>query len=129
MSGSVLLLTYKGRRSGRTYATPVSYVREGGDVLLVSGREHSWKNLRGGAPVTLCVRGQDEEGMAETFEGGAAEGGAGLLAVPCAVPAYRRHWKVDLGPNGRSKDPENFARVAEENVLVRVRDLAEVRQA
>lgn len=127
MSGSALL-TYKGRRSGRTYTTPVSYVREGEDVLFVSGREHSWwKNLRGGAPVTLRVRGRDERGIAEAFEGEAAE--AGLLAVLRAVPAYRRRWGIELGADGSPKDPEVLTRVAEENVLVRVRHLAEVKRA
>lgn len=119
MSGSVLLLTFKGRNSGNSYTTPVSYVREGADLLLVSRRDHSWwKNLRGGARVTLRIRGRDEEGAAEVFEGGAAE--EGLLSVMRAVPAYRRHWNVALGHDGRPEDPDDLARVADGNVLVRV---------
>lgn len=119
MSGSVLLLTFKGRNSGKSYTTPVSYVREGEDLLLVSSRDRSWwKNLRGGARVMLHIRGRDEEGVAEAFEGGDAEDG--LLSVLRAVPAYRRHWNVELGPDGRPEDPDDLARVAGQNVLVRV---------
>ena len=38
-----------------------------------------WRNLRGGAPVKVRVRGREMEGVAEAFEGDAAEGG--LLTV------------------------------------------------
>lgn len=127
MSGSVLLLTFEGRRSDRSYTTPVNYVRRGDDLLLVSSREHSWwKNLRGGAPVTLRVRGRKKADVAEAFEGRAAE--EGLLAVLRAVPSCQRHWKVDLDPDGRPRCREDLTRIAEGNILVRAQDLAEVRQ-
>jgi hypothetical protein len=51
MSNSVMLLTYRGRRSGRAFTTPISYVRDGEDLLAVAFRDHAWwRNLRGGAP-------------------------------------------------------------------------------
>jgi deazaflavin-dependent oxidoreductase (nitroreductase family) len=122
MSGSVLLLTFEGRRSSRTYTTPISYVREGEDVLLVAARDHSWwKNLRGGAPVRLRISGRNEEGIAEALEDASAE--EALLAVLRAVPAYRRHWKVELGPDGRPTDPNDLVHVAKGNVPVRIRGL------
>jgi deazaflavin-dependent oxidoreductase (nitroreductase family) len=124
MSGSVLLLTFEGRRSGRTYTTPVSYIREGEDVLLVAARDHTWwKNLRGGAPVRLRIRGRNKEGVAEALEGASAE--EALLAVLQAVPAYRRYWKIELGPDGRPEDPNDLAHVIKGNVPVRIRGLAE----
>ena len=124
MSGSVLLLTFEGRSSGRTYTTPVSYMREGEDVLLVATRDHSWwKNLRGGAPVRLRISGRNEEGVAEALEDASAV--EALLTVLRAVPSYRRYWKVELGPDGRPTDPNDLAHVSKENVPVRVRGLAE----
>lgn len=47
MSSRLLLLSFTGRRTGRSYTTPVSYVREGRD-LLVPGGGLWWKNLTGG---------------------------------------------------------------------------------
>jgi deazaflavin-dependent oxidoreductase (nitroreductase family) len=124
MSGSVLLLTFEGRRSGRTYTTPANYVRDGEDMLLVAARDHSWwKNLRGGAPVRLRLRGRDEEGVAEALEGASSE--EALLAVLRAVPAYRRHWKIELGPDGRPEGPDDLAHLTMGNVPVRIRGLAE----
>ncbi len=127
MSKSILLLTYTGRKSGRIYTTPVNYVRDGDDLLAVGSREHSWwKNLRGGAAVTARVRGRDFEGEGDVFEGEAAEDG--LLTVLRVVPAYRRYWKVELYADGRPKDPEALARVARENIVVRVKGLPEARR-
>ena len=35
MSNSTMLLTFSGRKSGRTYTTPVNYVRDGDELLVV----------------------------------------------------------------------------------------------
>ena len=47
MSGRLMLLSFTGRRTGRSYITPVSYVREGTN-LLVPGGGAWWKNLASG---------------------------------------------------------------------------------
>jgi deazaflavin-dependent oxidoreductase (nitroreductase family) len=125
MSSSTMLLTFTGRKSGRTYTTPVNYVRYGEDLLVVGSKEHSWwKNLRGGAPVIVRVRGWEMRAEAEAFEGEEAE--EGFLAVIRAVPAYRRYWKVELGEDGLPKDPAALTRIAYENALVRVGNITEV---
>lgn len=56
MSRRLLLLRFIGRKTGRTYVTPVSYVQEG-DQLLVPGGGRWWKNLMSG-PVTVRLRGK-----------------------------------------------------------------------
>jgi len=47
MSGRLMLLSFTGRRTGRSYTTPVSYVREG-TYLLVPGGGAWWRNLTSG---------------------------------------------------------------------------------
>jgi deazaflavin-dependent oxidoreductase (nitroreductase family) len=122
MSNSTMLLTFSGHKSGRTYTTPVNYVREGDELLVVGSRGHSWwKNLRGAAVVSVRVRGREMRGEAEAFEGEAAE--EGLLTVLRAVPAYRRYWKVELGEDDRPQEPGALRRVARDNALVRIRKL------
>lgn len=126
MSGSTMLISYTGRRSGETYTTPVNFVRDGQTLLSVSPREHSWwKNLRGkdGAPVAVRVRGVDFKGVGRAFEGEATVEDGGLLTVLQRVPAYRRHWKVESTLKGQPIDPEDLSRIARDNVLVRVEDL------
>jgi deazaflavin-dependent oxidoreductase (nitroreductase family) len=56
VSGSLLLLTFTGRKSGRQFTTPVGYMRDG-DGLLVFTDRMWWENLRGGAPVSVLLRG------------------------------------------------------------------------
>lgn len=124
MSKSVMLLSYRGRRSGRTFTTPISYVRDGEDLLAVASHDHAWwKNLRSGASVRVRLHGRELEGTGWAFEGEAGE--AGLLCVLQAVPAYRKHWGMELDEGGRPKDPAALARIAKENTLVRLSDLTE----
>jgi len=54
----LMLARIVGRKSGRIYRQPLSYVRDG-DVLLTPGGG-KWKlNLRDDQPVTLRLRGRD----------------------------------------------------------------------
>ena len=70
------------------------------------------------------VRGRElKGGTGRAFEGEAGE--EGLLDVLRAVPAYRKLWRVELDEGGRPKDPAALARIAGENALVRLGDLAE----
>jgi deazaflavin-dependent oxidoreductase (nitroreductase family) len=55
MSRQLLLVAFTGRKTGRSYTTPVSYVREG-DRLLIPGGGAWWKNL-GSGPVSVRLRG------------------------------------------------------------------------
>jgi deazaflavin-dependent oxidoreductase (nitroreductase family) len=64
VSKSILLITFTGRKSGRSYTTPVSYSQHGDQVTIFSHADW-WKNLRNGAPVTLQIRGRELQGLAE----------------------------------------------------------------
>ena len=58
MSGSLLLITFVGKRTGRSYTTPVRYVQDGATVRCFSSHgARWWRNLVGGAEVTLTIRG------------------------------------------------------------------------
>ena len=60
-SGSLMLITFTGRKSGRKFTTPVRYVREGETVKCFTSKENQWwRNLRGGADVVLRLNGQDK---------------------------------------------------------------------
>ena len=56
MSSRLMLLRFTGRKTGRSYTTPVSYV-EVGDSLLVPGGGAWWKNLERGSQPRVCLRG------------------------------------------------------------------------
>jgi len=56
MSGRLMLLTFTGRRSGRTYTTPVSYVRDQDSLLVPAGGEW-WRNFDNGRKVRVRLCG------------------------------------------------------------------------
>ncbi len=102
LSGGVLLLRVAGRRSGRLYTVPLSYVRGADSVVCFTGPAWSawWKNLRGGARVTVRMRGRDltGTGLVVTEEGVAVEGLETFLG---AFPSTARRYSVKLDTNGR----------------------------
>ncbi len=67
ISKTTLLITFTGRKTGKTYTTPVSYSQHGDQVYIFSHAKW-WKYLRGGAPVTLRLQGRDFRGTAEPIE-------------------------------------------------------------
>jgi deazaflavin-dependent oxidoreductase (nitroreductase family) len=68
LSKNMMLLSFKGRKSGKVYTFPVGYTRDGDTVELVSNHGW-WKNLRDHAPVTLWLKGQKRSGIAHVFHG------------------------------------------------------------
>src|SRR5512135_1979991 len=78
VSSSILLISFTGRKSGKTYSTPVSYSQTGDQVTIFTHAAW-WKNLRSGAPVTLHLRGLEIQGIAETFAEDKQAVAAGLI--------------------------------------------------
>jgi hypothetical protein len=61
MSASVLLITYRGRKSGKEFTLPVNYARDGHFIYIVPGmpeRKSWWRNFREMTPVRLTLRGE-----------------------------------------------------------------------
>lgn len=74
-SGSLLLVTYRGRSSGRRFTIPVMYAeREGTLTIFVAHPERKkwWRNLRIGAEVELRLHGRRLRGHAVVVEDSAA---------------------------------------------------------
>ena len=58
LSGMLMLLSYTGRKSSRTYTIPIGYFDWDADELMAFTSARWWTNLRDGAPVTLLLKGQ-----------------------------------------------------------------------
>ena len=72
LSGSLMLMTYTGRVSDRVFTVPVMYARHDGGLLVYVGHHNAkrwWRNLRGGAPVHVHLRGVDFAGTARVVDG------------------------------------------------------------
>ena len=84
MSASVLLLTYCGLKSHKSYRLPVQYVQDGKMIYILPGMPEKkvwWRNLRGGAPVEIMLAGKHLAGHAEVLPENADPAlAAGILA-------------------------------------------------
>ena len=68
LSGSIMLVTFTGRKSGKVYTTPVQYFRDGDTIIFFTKTVRTWwKNLAGERPVTLraisSIRRQSRRGF------------------------------------------------------------------
>jgi len=64
--GHAMLITVRGRKTGREISLPVNYYREGDTLWIISSRSRKWwRNIAPGSPVRLHLHGRDIQGMAE----------------------------------------------------------------
>jgi deazaflavin-dependent oxidoreductase (nitroreductase family) len=67
LSNGMMLITVKGRKTGRSYTTPVGYFPDGGTLWVLTSRDRTWwRNLQGGAEVVLLLKRKRVSGLAET---------------------------------------------------------------
>lgn len=119
LSRSMVLITYTGRKSGRTYTVPTNYARDGSTLWITSYRRRTWwRNFQGGAPVVVRLQGQDRQGTAEaiTDPAGVSEG---LKAYLKDQPQNAKYFAIGLDDQGRPKAAD-LAQAAQERVVVRI---------
>lgn len=99
LSGRLMLVFLTGRRTGKSYRQPVSYVRDG-TVLLTPGGGN-WKlNLADGRPERIRLRGRDMLARPQIV-GDAGEIERLLEVMTAANPMVGRFVAVPKGPDGR----------------------------
>jgi len=120
VSGSLMLITFTGRKSGRRYTTPVRYVRSGDVVRCFTSAQNSWwRNLKGGAPVTLRIRGRELPFRATAIHDDPARVRAGLEDYLRQFPQDAAYHHIRL--NGRTPDAADLERAARTAVIVEAR--------
>lgn len=119
VSKSVLLITFKGRKSGKTYTTPVSYSQDEDQVTIFTHAAW-WKNLGSGAPVTLRIRGHEFQGVAEPVAEDKRAIAEALNVHLRKVPSDAGYYQVtfDGGKNPRAEEVEKAVQTV---VMIRVR--------
>jgi deazaflavin-dependent oxidoreductase (nitroreductase family) len=123
LSGKRLVLTFTGRRSGKRYTTPVNYLQRGREVLITTDSSW-WRNLDGGAPVELQLRGRKLQATAEAVRDLGLVADA-LTAIVRDHPPYGRWAHVRVRADGTPDPADVRAEVARGRVLVRVQLLPE----
>jgi deazaflavin-dependent oxidoreductase (nitroreductase family) len=106
LSGRLMLVHHTGRKTGKHYRQPVSYVRDG-DTLLTPGGGRWTRNLREGEPVTIRLKGKDMTAVPELVSD-PDEIQRLLQVMAAANPALHRFIPIPTTPDGRF-DPEALA--------------------
>jgi hypothetical protein len=99
LSGRLMLAFLTGRRTGRTYRQPLSYVRDGNSLLTPGGGR--WRlNIRDGAPVPVRLRGREVIARPEVV-GDVDEVQRLLDIMSAANPTVGAFVGIPRGPDGR----------------------------
>lgn len=118
VSSSILTLTFTGRKSGKVYTTLLSYTHQGGQFIVFTHSQW-WKNLQGGAPVTVRVQGQDVSGRAEVVAHEPATILPYLRTHLTQLTRDLRYYAVKLDANGKPNEAD-LALAAAQSVLIRI---------
>lgn len=118
LSGGMMLITVRGRKTGNAYTLPVEYFEDQGFLWVVSKKNRTWwKNLQGGVAVGLLLRRTPMQGWAELQldEPGVRE----------RLSAYLRHAPMSarsMGVRLENKIPnaDDLARAAQNLLFVRI---------
>ena len=116
-SKTLMNLEFTGRKTGQTYNFPVGYMQMGQTLFCYSPFSW-WRNLRGGAPVKVVLRGHALTGVAEVCTD-TEEIAAGLDIYLRHNPGDARFFRVKLDEN-RHPNPEDVAKAARDNVQIRI---------
>ena len=72
LSGSLMLLTYQGRKSGQWYTNPIGYFAWDNDEVVAFTSGRWWTNLLDGRRVALRIQDQQKEAIATIIHDHAA---------------------------------------------------------
>ena len=119
MSGSIMVLHFTGRRSGKRRSTPVRYLREGaGRVFCLTGRETGWwHNFRAGAEVQLRIKGRTLRATAQALADDDAAKEAALRHMLSKFPSDAAYHGITL-KRGQSPTDAQIRQAVARDVLV-----------
>jgi hypothetical protein len=69
VSKHIMLISVRGRKSGKVYTTPVDYGTDSRVVYAITSQKYAWwKNLRGGGDAKLVIKGRPLAGQAQVAD-------------------------------------------------------------
>ena len=124
ISAALLLITYRGRKSGKEFTLPVQYVQDGNHIYIVPGfaeKKVWWRNIKGGANVQVTLKGQTRSGLGILLEREADEAeilkAFGLYLKQ--FPSLAKMHNVRIEADGRFNS-DDLSKAAEGIVMIEV---------
>jgi deazaflavin-dependent oxidoreductase (nitroreductase family) len=116
ISKNILLITFTGCKSGKTYTTPVCYSQEDDQVYIFT-HANWWKNLCNCTSVTLRLRGHEIQGVPEPVVEDKGAIAARLAAHLRRVPSDARYYGVTFDDQGNPR-AEEVAKAVQTVVMI-----------
>ena len=119
LSNGMMLITITGRKTGKTYTTPVGYYVEGDYMWVITSRERTWwKNLQGGAKVDLLLKRKPVTGIADVD--------LDEKSVEVRMVEYLRHVPQAAKPmkirvEDGKPNPQDIANTAKDRLFVKIK--------
>jgi hypothetical protein len=99
LGGRLMLVSFTGRKTGKAYQQPLSYVQQGDTLFTPGGGKWKW-NLQDGQPVRIRLRGRDVLARPELIKD--PDEIERLLAVMAAANSRVNAFvAIPKGPDGR----------------------------
>ena len=118
VSGSLMLITFKGRKTGRTYTTPLRYVEDGATIRCYTNRDARWwRNLKHKPSVVLRIKGRDVACSARVIDDDPATIRELLTGYFTQHPGDAVYHNVRLDGNG-TPVPEDLDGAASHSIIV-----------
>ena len=118
ISKYLTLITFTGRKSGKTYTTPVSYSQQE-NLVTIFTHATWWKNLQGGAPVSLRIQGRELQGRAEPIAKDKQVVAAELTSHLRKSPFDARFYDVTIDKHGNPV-PRDVEQAIQTVTMIRV---------
>jgi hypothetical protein len=120
-SRNLALLRYRGRKSGREFVTPLSYVREGTLVRFLSSHNTRWwTNFRDGpTPVEVEIARRTHSGVARVWDQDSETLRNGVKSFLTALPRDAMIYGIRLDADRKPRETD-LAKTGDHVVLVEV---------
>lgn len=119
LSNGMMLITVRGRKTGRKYTTPVGFYEKDGNLWVLTNRERTWwRNLKGGAPIELLLKREPVNGFAEPE--------LDDKTIRERLVEYVEHIPASANPMGihvvdKKPNAADIARVSKDRLFVKIR--------
>lgn len=114
-----MLITFTGRKSGKSYTTPISYLRDDDMVTAFTGANWS-RNLIDGAPVTLNIKNKEYQGQADVVADDKRAVAESLQNFLRTVRSDARFYQVKFDDDGEP-NWDDVQRAAQRCVMLQIK--------
>ncbi|GCE50521.1 nitroreductase/quinone reductase family protein [Thermosporothrix hazakensis] len=117
-SKRLMLISFRGRKSGKIFTTPVGYQRKGDTILCFTDHKW-WKNLLTNPEVTLRLQGKTLHGRAEVIHDDVDTLVPALEQYIQEAPIVARAFQIEVDEQQRPR-PESLRAKAQIIAMVRI---------